>query len=126
MIYAEILFLEVKGRADNERRARVGEQPIFETRFDKPGDLFRDCVREYGRCTSKIYMDDKDGQSHQVGWTFLKRVPYEDDRRKTWLREVWVTMYAEPIRKDITQTATYLEPSGTKYVHVSSHTVTEG
>jgi hypothetical protein len=123
MIHAEMTFLDV---TNDERRVNVGEQPIFETRFDKPGELFRDCVREYGRCTSRVYVDDKNGKAHPIGWTFLKRVPYEDDRKKTWLREVWVTMHAEPVRKDITKTVTYLEPSGAKHVQVQNYTTTEG
>lgn len=61
------------------------------------GRLYRNCVREYGRCTGRVYAELVDGTSIPVGWVFVKRVEYDDPmcRRKpeSYLREVWLTVY---------------------------------
>jgi hypothetical protein len=36
---------------------RCGESEVYETRFDKPGELYRFLVREFGRCISKMYVE---------------------------------------------------------------------
>jgi len=78
-----------------------GGSEMHETYFedDESGKLFRECQKEYGRCVSKVYVSDTsellDGEPKQIGWVFQKRVKYEDCD-KTYLQEVWVTVYSEP------------------------------
>ena len=82
-----------------------GESPAYETSFhkDEIGKLFRSCVREYGRCVSKIYIDRKSEEAIPIGWVFQKRMEYEDSRPyyddygrlkppETYKRAVWVTV----------------------------------
>ena len=55
------------------------------------GELYRESVREYGRCTSKVYVDRDDGAPEHVGWFFVKREQY-DGSSETYLRGAWVTL----------------------------------
>jgi hypothetical protein len=48
-------------------------------------------VKEFGRCISKVYLDDENGKPYQIGWVFQKRVTYSDSR-ETYLSEVWLTI----------------------------------
>ncbi len=70
---------------------RNGDSEIYETFTDNRGELYRAMRREYGRCVSKVYIND--GQP--VGWVFQKRQQY-DDSPETFLLETWVTVYSEP------------------------------
>lgn len=83
---------------DATRGINLGDSGVYETHFETPGEAFRACRREYGRCTGKVYVDDR---SHDpalvraIGWVFIQRVPY-DDSPKTFLRETWVTLHDAP------------------------------
>jgi len=70
-------------------------QPIEDTVFEdmKRGEVFRWLQREYGACTSKVYVDTPD-QPRAIGWVFEKRVPY-DDSRETYLQQTWVSFLKE-------------------------------
>jgi len=50
-----------------------------------PGEMYRDCVREYGRCKSKVYVDQADGAAIHVGW-FFERLEKYTDADETYLR----------------------------------------
>ena len=65
----------------------LGDEPSI-------GDIFRAMRNEYGRCTSKVYVDLHDGGVAQVGWTFEKREKYQDSE-DTYLQETWITLYDE-------------------------------
>ena len=67
---------------------------VIETYCDTRGELYRSCQSEYGRCMGKIYIDTSNG-TIPVGWTFLRRMQYEDSK-DTYLREVWVTVHEKP------------------------------
>lgn len=62
------------------------------------GRLYRDMIKEYGRCSGHVFFDTTGGEVVPVGWVFVKRMEYEDahcirDRaERTYLREVWVTI----------------------------------
>ena len=76
------------------KEARYGETDWQDT--DRTtSQLYRAWSREYGRCSSKVYVDKRNGGTAHAGWTFIKRVEYEDARPgrgdMTYLREVWCT-----------------------------------
>lgn len=71
---------------------QFGESDVYETWTGETGELYRDCVREYGRCIGRIGVDTAEGTTYPVGWVFLKRMQYEDSDQ-TYLREVWVTVH---------------------------------
>lgn len=73
---------------------RYGESGLIES-FDTPGEIYRACLGEYGRCIGRMYIDRTDGGVQHVGWVFQKRVKY-DDSRDTYLREVWVSVHTAP------------------------------
>jgi hypothetical protein len=52
-------------------------------------------VREYGRCTGRVYIDGADGKGLPIGWVFIKRKEY-DDCKETFLQETWVTLHTAP------------------------------
>jgi hypothetical protein len=72
----------------------IGESEVYETFTDNPGELFRALRAEYGRCISKVYVDDQNA-ALAVGWVFEARVRYEDCD-ETYLREVWCTLHSAP------------------------------
>ena len=67
----------------------------FETCHENLGDLYRAMVREYGRCTSKMYTDRGVKPAMCVGWVFVKRAKY-NDANETYLQETWVAVVDGP------------------------------
>jgi hypothetical protein len=69
---------------------------------DESGKLFRHLQREYGRCTSKVYVTNtRTGRDWPVGWCFEKRVEYYDGRSfrplpkghpQTFRQTAWITV----------------------------------
>ena len=78
---------------NKDTNTRFSETEPYESRFDNYGDLYRFCVREWGRCTGKVHTDTKDSTILDVGWIFIKRDVYSDRRGDTYNREVWVTIH---------------------------------
>lgn len=80
---------------DLNQNVRFGDSEWYEPYTGEDlSKLYKNCIREYGRCTGNVYQDmTADGKAGpvKVGWVFLKRMPYENSRGKTYLREVWVT-----------------------------------
>ena len=64
----------------------------YEEKLDKQdrGCLFRRLSREFGRCSSKVYV----GEGTPVGWCFEKKNRYEDTR-ETYIMETLVTITEE-------------------------------
>ena len=81
---------------DVDRNLRCGDTEVYETRYEKPGDLFRSCQREYGRCTSKVYV----GDGHPIGWVFEKKKQY-DDSKDTFILQTWVSVHEKPPTKTV-------------------------
>jgi len=52
-----------------------GESEPYEPYTDDIGKLFKSFQREYGRCTSKMYVDTPEG-TKAIGWVFTKRMQY--------------------------------------------------
>jgi hypothetical protein len=78
-----------------------GGSDWYETSEDSLGSLFKDFQREYGRCTSRMYVDRDNGPWDgprtpiQVGWVFAKKMVYEDAERPYrefdyYTREAWI------------------------------------
>lgn len=74
---------------------RMGGDGIQETFTDSVGALYRFCVKEYGRCVSKVYIDGLQGHPKAIGWCFVKRCKYEETG-KEYLRETWITLHDAP------------------------------
>jgi hypothetical protein len=72
-------------------RTYTSDRPEVQDPDVTTGDIYRSCLREYGRPTSKIYIDRPDASSVAVGWTFAKRVQY-DDCPETFLQTTWITV----------------------------------
>jgi hypothetical protein len=85
---------------DKSHGCIYGETEPYEPYTDDVGRLFRDFQREYGRCTSKVYIDRKDGSTASVGWVFVKRAKYQDCT-DTYLQETWVTLYKSYEKKTV-------------------------
>src|SRR5215831_16183780 len=77
---------------DATTETRYGNSGWQEPWTDDVGRLYRDGVREYGRCIGHVYADFS-GKSYAVGWVFLKRAEYEGHVRRgderTYLQETW-------------------------------------
>lgn len=59
------------------------------------GEFYRAGVVNFGRCTSKVYVDSSDGVRH-VGYCFQRRERYEDTG-ESYLRETWVVLLSKSI-----------------------------
>ncbi len=84
-------------RKDDEHSYIIGESEWYEPFTSDRGRLFRSLQKEYGRCVSKQYCDDKAGRTHTTGWVFERREQYEDTGRygrpaQYYTREVWVSI----------------------------------
>ena len=63
--------------------------------------LFRDLQKEYGRCRSKIYKDNNDGE-YQTGWVFEKKMQYSDCDEH-YIQETWISVYTAPDTVKVTE-----------------------
>jgi len=80
--------------------AGIYESEVYETCYEDKGFLFKALVKEHGRCVGKIYIDDENDKSKEIGWSFLRREQYTDCA-KTYLKETWVTLYSAAPTKTI-------------------------
>ena len=85
---------------DGTQETIFGESDVYESYTDSKGELFRSCLREWGRCRGKIYIDTPE-QAKPIGWVFESRLKYEDAPGETYLRRVWVTVHTGPPTKTI-------------------------
>jgi len=68
-----------------------GESGLYEPFTDEVGKLFKDLQKQFGRCTSKVYIDEED-VSRPIGWVFQKKQKYSDTDEE-YVHEVWVTLH---------------------------------
>lgn len=74
---------------------QFGDSDWYETFTGNIKQLFISLQKEYGRCTSKMYIDP---DAKQVGWVFEKEMQYEDCK-KYYKRVVWVEVSkTEPVK----------------------------
>lgn len=74
---------------------QFGESDWYEPFTDDRQKLFLDLQREFGRRSSKMYVDLISGGVREIGWVFEKKMQYEDSGRygrkpEFYIREVWV------------------------------------
>jgi hypothetical protein len=79
---------------DQKNKSIIGETDIYETFTDSKGKLFKALQNEYGRCISKIFVDESDGKQKQVGWVFEKKQKY-DDINEFFILETWIVIKGE-------------------------------
>lgn len=108
---SDLLFVQESWleRRDDGKTYGLGDSEVYETSYCK-GEikkLFKLCMREYGRCTSKVYRDSDTG-THAIGWVFEKRKQYEDST-DTYILETWVTLHDAPPVKSIKYNYHFLE-----------------
>lgn len=70
---------------------RNGESGVYETRFEKPAEVYRYGLKEYGRCGGRMYVDEN-GRSKHIGWVFEKIAKYEDTG-KPYKLETWIALH---------------------------------
>jgi hypothetical protein len=61
---------------------------VYESFTDSRKILFKSLQREYGRCVSKVYADDK-----PIGWVFEKTARYEDTG-EPFTMSAWAILHA--------------------------------
>jgi len=80
----------------------IGDSGIYESYFTSPGEAYRQCQKLYGRCVSKVYVDEPGtGLIKAVGWVFQQRIEYEDCN-ESYIRETWITLHEKMPDKTIT------------------------
>lgn len=94
MLIRETFTNETKGY-------NYGSSDPYEPYTNNRGELFRAMQREYGRCTSRIYIDRLGSPPIAIGWYFQKRVRYEDAHSNKpdnyFIRGVWVEIISPRI-----------------------------
>ncbi len=81
-------------KCDTEKGYRAGESGPYEAFTEDVKRLFRSLSKEYGRCVSRVYIDEN-GESKPIGWVFQKRKKYEDVD-EYYILETWVTLHEKP------------------------------
>lgn len=71
----------------NRDKGRIYSQYDEQLKTQSRRDLFRRLSREFGRCTSKVYV----GEGSPVGWCFEKKARY-DDTGENYIMETWATI----------------------------------
>ncbi len=83
----------------------IGESslPIEDSTITNLQELYEHGLSEYGRCTSKIFVDGPFFRSPRkhIGYTFEKRVKYTDSE-DTYLQEMWLAIehYTETVTRE--------------------------
>ena len=85
---------------DRSGHSVIGDSDIYESRMETKSEVFRACLKSYGRCMGRVYIDG-DGKPIPIGWSFEKRDRYEDDVSKTFIKETWVTLHARPATRTV-------------------------
>lgn len=87
---------------DEDRNAQFGQSDVYEPyEAEDLGKLFRGLQKEYGACTSKVYITTTTEEAIPIGWVFQKRMAYDDARsdwpkaERTYIRAVWVSVFEE-------------------------------
>ena len=76
----------------------IYETEPYETAFTDKGKLFKACCKEFGKCISKVYID-QDDKAVPVGWVFEKSQKYQDTNEK-YIQETWITVFkSEPVKE---------------------------
>jgi len=78
----------------------IGESDLYEPYTDNIKELFQNLQREYGKCVSKIYIDDANGKAQAIGWVFEKKQKYTDCD-EYYLAETWVELHEQEPDKTI-------------------------
>ena len=108
-LYVQEDYIKIeRHNEEDERRSRIGDSgDPCETKYETPGKLYKALLKEHGRCISKVYVDI-DSTQKQIGWVFLKRRPYDDTPRETFLCETWVTVHSGAPTRTIKYDYVYL------------------
>lgn len=85
---------ETAGHRFAEFEERIGGDFLDDDGRPAFGEIFREMQRNYGRCTSSVYVD-RDGKAERIGWFFVSRQAYEDTGAP-YLRGAWVTLVEIP------------------------------
>ncbi len=88
LMVSEVYINQTKGHG-------FGDSGWYEAYTDDRGELYRAMQKEFGRCVSKMYRDQKNAPPIAVGWVFQSRQQYDDWGRfqggdRYYIREVWV------------------------------------
>ena len=77
------------------------DTPIEKTDINNLTDLYHFGVKEYGKCISKMHVDDKEGNAKHIGYVFHKKQHYEDSKG-SYLMETWLSMehYFETVERE--------------------------
>jgi hypothetical protein len=86
-------YCQIDERGEDEVRCICGESGLFEPYTFDLKRLFKDMMKEYGRCVSSVYIGDD--KPKRIGWVFEKRAD------KTTRLETWVTFHE---KKPVTHT----------------------
>lgn len=93
-LYVQEEWFEIRGN----KALGIGDSSVYETGMDSPADVYRYSMKQYGRCTGRLYIDGPSGNPIHIGWRFLKRTKYQDSN-ETYLQETWVTLHdGQPTR----------------------------
>jgi hypothetical protein len=80
---------------DRTRNCQLGDSGVYESGHVDAGTLYKALMREYGRCTGRVYIDLPDKPAKPIGWVFVKRAKYEDTKAP-YLQETRVSVHSSP------------------------------
>ena len=52
-------------------------------------DVYHAAKKEYGKCISKVYINNSVGKAQHIGWSFQKKCKY-DDTNDEYIQTAWI------------------------------------
>lgn len=90
---------------------QLGESGIYETYFTNISQAYAECIKSYGRCVGKIYVDSPEKKAMHIGWVFRKREKYEDCN-EYFVKETWCSFHAK--QDDVKRISHYFDLASMK------------
>lgn len=85
----------------NTHLYEIWDSEVHETNYHSVAQVFKATQREYGKCVSKVYIDQPNQPAKHIGWCFEKKVKYTDSK-EFYTQETWITLYSALPTRTIT------------------------
>lgn len=83
-------MIVVESFVDASRQKRLSDRR-YQT-DESVGALWKRCLRDYGKCVSRLFHDAPNKDVIPCGWCFAKKVT---DSTGTYIQEVWVQLFKD-------------------------------
>lgn len=111
------LYIEVF-QVNSSNNYALDNPQFHESKYSDLGKLYRALVKEYGKCTGKLFNVGDNNKTQQIGWAFEKREYFDDTRRKKAIKNLTPTERDLNTFMCMTQVSVHVKP---KEVLITEH-----